>query len=58
VSVVQSLSVQQAALREKDLAIADPQSKLEESSTMRRETAEKLAKLQLDLDQELAILRG
>ena len=55
-SVVQSLSVQQAALRENDLAIADPQSKLEESSTMRRETAEKLAKLQLDLDQELAIL--
>jgi len=45
VSIVQSLGVQQAALRKKDLAIAGLWSKLEESSAARRETSEKLIKL-------------
>ena len=44
-SIIQSLGVQQAALRKKDLAIADLWSKLEESSAARRETDEKLVKL-------------
>ena len=43
-SVVQSLGVQQAAPREKDLVITDLQSKLELSAA-RREADEKLAKL-------------
>ena len=55
-SIVQSLGVQQAALREKELAIADLWSELEESFMARRETDEKLAKVQGDLDQELVVL--
>jgi len=40
------------------LAIVDLQKKLEESSVERREAEEKLGKLQADLDQKLAALRG
>ena len=51
------MGVHQVALREKDLAIVDLRSKLEESSAT-RETDEKLTKLQANLDQELVILQG
>jgi len=49
ISVVQYLGVQQAALKEKDLAITDLQSKLEEFA-VRREIDEKLTKLYAVLD--------
>ena len=55
--VVQSSSVQQVALKE-NLAIADLQSKLDVSSAAKRESDEKLAKLQADMDQELDAFRG
>ena len=45
-------------MREKDLANADLQKKLEESFAERREVNVKLTKLQTDLDQKLVALRG
>ena len=57
-SVVLSLSVQQAALKKQDSSIVDLQSKLEKVSAARRETDNKLAKLRADMDQELARLPG
>ena len=49
------LGLSAGRLREKDLAIAELQRKLEESAE-RREVDEKLTKLQIDMDQELAAL--
>jgi len=56
--VVQSLGIQQAALREKESAIADLPSKLEESSAARREADEKFTQFKVDLEQKLAVFRG
>ena len=57
VSVIQSLSVQQAPLKKKDSIIADLQSKLKVSAG-RRETDKDITKLHADVDHELARLRG
>ena len=57
-SVVQSLSFQQDVLRDKDLKIVNLQSKLKETSAVRKASDEELAKLRAGMDQELTMLQG